>query len=221
MSGDLRINGSLRPPLLSRDSGPGLRWLLFLQGCARPCTDQCLNPHYLDSKGGRLVSLEELRLVAGQVAVGTYGRVEGITLLGGEPTDQAVALRPFLAILRELGLSVMLYSGHPLAWFDREENAATKALLDFVDILVDGPFLPRLADPGLRWRGSTNQRILRLTDRYTEEELLAEQTQRGVTFTLRSDGLATVSGLQNRAMADATETVVNELATDPFSLKPE
>src|SRR6478672_2894650 len=118
MSEELRINGSLRPPLLSRDSGPGLRWLLFLQGCIRPCTDQCLNPHYLDSKGGRLVSHEELRLVAGQVAVGTYGPVEGITLLGGEPTDQAVALRPLLSAIRDLGMSVMLYSGHPLAGFD-------------------------------------------------------------------------------------------------------
>jgi anaerobic ribonucleoside-triphosphate reductase activating protein len=215
MSGSLRMTGTLHPPLLSRDSGPGLRWLVFLQGCARPCTDQCLNPHFLDPKGGHLVSLDELRVVAGQVAVGTYGRVEGVTLLGGEPTDQAVALRPFLVIVRELGLSVMLYSGNPLAWFDREENAAAKALLDCVDILVDGPFLPRLADPNLRWRGSSNQRILRLTDRYTEEELLAEQAQRGVTLTLRGNGIATISGLQSREAAAATESIVTMPAADP------
>ena len=221
MNDFLRMTGSLHPPLLSRDSGPGLRWLVFLQGCVRPCTDQCLNPHFLDPKGGRLVRLDELRMVAGQVAAGTYGHVEGVTLLGGEPTDQAVPLRPFVALLRELGLSVMLYSGHPLAWFERKENAAAKALLAYADILVDGPFLPRLADANLRWRGSSNQRILRLTDRYMEEELLAEQAQRGVTLTLRSDGLATVSGLQNREAAAATESIVSGLAVDPPSSNPD
>jgi anaerobic ribonucleoside-triphosphate reductase activating protein len=207
MSEALRINGCLRPPLVARDSGPGARWLLFLQGCIRPCTDRCLNPHYLDPSGGWLASCEELRVVAGQVAVGTYGAVEGVTLLGGEPTDQAAALRPFLAMVRGLGLSVMLYSGHPLAWFERPENAAARALLDQVDILVDGPFLPRFAAPGLHWRGSTNQRILRLTDRYGEAELLAEQAQTGLTLTLRAGGTATFSGLQDRGAAAAVEAI--------------
>jgi len=208
VSGELRIHGSLRPPLIARDSGPGTRWLLFLQGCARPCTDRCLNPHYLDPRGGRLVTLEELRVVAGQLAAGACGRVEGLTLLGGEPTDQAPALLPLLALVRALGLSVMLYSGHPLAWFQRRENAAALALLDHVDILVDGPFLPHLAAPGLRWRGSSNQRILRLGDRYTAAELETEQARVGVTVTLRGSGPPTFSGLQQRAAAAAVEAIV-------------
>lgn len=219
MSGELRINGSLRPPLIARDSGPGDRWLLFLQGCARPCTDRCLNPRYLDPSGGRLASLEELRVVAGQVAVGAFGRVEGLTLLGGEPTDQAPALRPLLALVRGLGLSVMLYSGHPLAWFERQENAAALALLDHVDILVDGPFLPRLAAPGLRWRGSSNQRILRLTERYTAADLEAEQLRAGVTLTLRGSGPPTLSGLQDRAAAAAVEAIVDRHAAAARSLE--
>ena len=206
--GTLRIAGSLRPPLLSRDSGPGLRWLLFLQGCARPCTDQCLNPHYLDSRGGRLADSTELRLVAGQVAAGTWGRAEGVTLLGGEPTDQAAALYPFLQTVRSLGLSVMLYSGHPLSWFFRPENAAARALLAWTDIVVDGPFLPHLADPGLHWRSSTNQRILCLTDRYSEAELAAEQSRAGVTLTIRGHGPTIVSGLQSRAAAADVEVLL-------------
>jgi anaerobic ribonucleoside-triphosphate reductase activating protein len=212
VSGELRINGSLRPPLTSGDSGPGNRWLLFLQGCARPCTDRCLNPHYLDPLGGRLVSLEELRVVAGEVAAGAFGRVEGLTLLGGEPTDQAAALSPLLALVRTLGLSVMLYSGHPLAWFQRSENAAALALLEHVDILVDGPFLPRLAAPGLRWRGSSNQRVLRLTERYSAAELEAERAPVGVTLTLRGSGPPALSGLQDRAAAAAVESIVERHA---------
>jgi anaerobic ribonucleoside-triphosphate reductase activating protein len=223
-TGTLRIAGSLRPPLLSRDSGPGLRWLLFLQGCARPCTDQCLNPHYLDSRGGHPVDSTELRLVAGQVTAGTWGCAEGVTLLGGEPTDQAVALRPFLQTVRSLGLSVMLYSGHPLSWFYRPENAAARALLDWADILVDGPFLPRLADPDLHWRGSTNQRILCLTNRYNETELAAEQSRAGITLTIRGHGPAIVSGLQNRAAAADVEEQLLSLrsgSTHPRSVSSE
>lgn len=208
MSDTLRIAGSLRPPLLARDSGPGLRWLLFLQGCARPCTDRCLNPHYLDPQGGRQASLTELRVVAGQVAAGAYGAAEGITLLGGEPTDQAAALRPFLEAVRALGLSVMLYSGHHLSWFDRPGNEDARALLDLVDILVDGPFLPQRAEPGLRWRGSSNQRILRLTSRYSEEDLKRDQERVGVTLTIRGEGLPVISGLQDRNAADAVEQLL-------------
>jgi anaerobic ribonucleoside-triphosphate reductase activating protein len=207
----LRVAGSLHPPLLSRDSGPGLRWLLFLQGCSRPCTDQCLNPHFLDPKGGNLADPLELRLIAGQVAAGTWGRAEGVTLLGGEPTDQAVALRPFLEMAQGLGLSVMLYSGHPLAWFHRPENAAARALLDHVDLLVDGPFLPRLFDPTLRWRGSSNQRILRLSERYTEEELRIDQARAGVTLTVGGRGLPVISGLQSRSAAAEIESALEKL----------
>lgn len=205
MSDGLRIAGSLRPPLLAQDSGPGLRWLLFLQGCRRPCTDQCLNPDYLDPRGGRPASLVELRVVAAQVAAGAFGPAEGITLLGGEPTDQATDLLPFLAIVRALGLSVMLYSGHPHAWFHRSGNGEAKALLGLADILVDGPFLPSRAEPGLRWRGSSNQRILRLTDRYSEEDLIQDQTRVGVTLTIRGKGLPVISGLQNRGVAEEVE----------------
>jgi len=154
------------------------------------------------------------------VAVGTYGPVEGITLLGGEPTDQAVALRLFLSVVRDLGLSVMLYSGHPLAWFDRPENVAVKGLLADVDILVDGPFLPHLSEPGLHWRGSTNQRILRLTDRYTEAELAYGQTQTGVTLTLRGNGLVTLSGLQARAAAEAVESILDGQVSDVSQTDP-
>ncbi|HEX4955381.1 MAG TPA: 4Fe-4S single cluster domain-containing protein [Thermoanaerobaculia bacterium] len=208
MSDGLRIAGSLRPPLLARDSGPGLRWLLFLQGCARPCTDQCLNPHYLDPRGGRPASLTELRVVAGQVAAGTFGPAEGITLLGGEPTDQAVALRPFLEDVRALGFSVMLYSGHPLAWFHRPGNEEAAALLGLADILVDGPFLPHQAEPGLRWRGSSNQRILCLTDRYCDEDLSRDQQRVGLTITIRGEGLPVISGLQSRKTAEAVERLL-------------
>lgn len=195
-------------PLLSCDSGPGQRWLLFLQGCARPCTDRCLSPHLLDPAGGVDVSLSRLTLIAEQAAVGTWGEVEGITVLGGEPTDQAEALLPLLESVRELGLSVMLYTGRPLRWFDRPANAAAAALLPHADLLVDGPFVPSLAEPGLVWRGSTNQRVRRLTDRYTRRQIDRCMGHHGLTVTLPGVGRAVLNGLQDRSVAASVEGIV-------------
>lgn len=202
----------IRPPLLSRDSGPGLRWLLFLQGCRSPCTDQCLNPHYLNPAGGHVIPFDEIRLQIDQVQVGTYGVVEGITLLGGEPTDQAEALLPVLEHSRQANLSVMLYSGKPYAWFVRPANGAAQALLPLVDILVDGPFLPTLASPGLRWRGSTNQQIRLLSSRYTPEQIACDQEKVGVTLNLPAQGLPIISGLQTRNGAAAVEQILQNQA---------
>ena len=204
MSDRLRLGNRPRPPLLSWDSGPGLRWLLFTQGCRTPCTDRCLNPHYLASEGGQLVTLAELLFVADLLASGLYGPVEGVTVLGGEPTDQAATLAPFLQSCRAAGLGTMVYTGRPLDWVER--NAPM--LLPHVDLLVDGPFLPALADPSLRWRGSTNQRLLLLTSRYQVSTLAAEMAHRGMTLSLHPGAPSTVSGLQDRKAAEAIERII-------------
>jgi anaerobic ribonucleoside-triphosphate reductase activating protein len=215
----LRLGMCLRPPLLTHDSGPGRRWVLYLQGCARPCTTECLNPGLLDPAGGRLVGLDDLRLVADQVVTGQWGAVEGITVLGGEPTDQAEALHPLLSHARSLGLSIMLYSGHPLAWFHRPPQAAARRLLDVTDILVDGPFIPALADPSLRWRGSSNQMVRRLTTRYSDSDLEASMAVRGVTVTRRHDGVITINGLQDRDHVTAARERLAESLAAPANLQ--
>lgn len=205
----LRLAADVPLPLLSRDSGPGLRWILFLQGCAQPCTDHCLSPRLLDPRDGETVPLCRLTLVAEQVSVGTWGPVEGLTVLGGEPTDQSEALLPLLDAAHALDLSVMLYSGHPLRWFHRSANAASGALLSFVDLLVDGPFVPSLARAGLVWRGSTNQRIRHLTDRYSRKDLDRRMAEHGLTLTLPGRGRSVLSGLQDRDAAAAVESVLD------------
>jgi anaerobic ribonucleoside-triphosphate reductase activating protein len=205
----LRVDRRPSPPLLSVDSGPGRRWILHLQGCARPCTDQCINPSLLDSRGGAEVSIEELTLIADLLVAGMHGPVEGLTVLGGEPTDQAEALFPLLAHVRAIGLSVMLYTGRTRAWLERPENAHARRLLDETDLLVAEPFLPSQVDPQLRWRGSRNQIVERLTARYTEEQLLEAMDRRGVTITLAPTGLVRISGLQQNAAARAVQAALS------------
>ena len=212
MMGVLRVPRVFDVPLLSRDSGPGLRWLLFLQGCGRPCTTVCLNPQFLSPARGEWMTVHDLGIIAEQVAVGTWGTVEGLTLLGGEPTDQAASLELLLPRVRALGLSVMLYSGHRLRWFFEPFNRAARRLLDLSDILVDGPFLPELVNPELRWRGSRNQRVIRLTCRYSEDDLESAMRMRGVTLRLVGGDAVTVSGLQDRQHARAVEAHIRQVA---------
>jgi len=199
----LRLAAPILPPLLSRDSGPGLRWLIFLQGCARPCTDRCLNPGFLDPLGGFDASPTQLRLAAGEIAAGAYGPVEGVTVLGGEPTDQAEALYPLLAWLRDLGMSVMLYSGRTLKQL--ECRPATRALMAHCDLLVDGPFIPALASQNLVWRGSSNQAIRRLSGRHSRAELDRAKGERGLTVHLPTGAPVSISGLQSRRAAAEVE----------------
>jgi anaerobic ribonucleoside-triphosphate reductase activating protein len=201
----LRLPVPLDVPLLSRDSGPGLRWLIFLQGCRLPCTDRCLNPRFLNPNVGCDTDVDDIRLMIDRLAVGTWGHVEGLTLLGGEPTDQAEALQPVFRHAQSRGLSVMLYSGHTLSWFFGEGRHAARQLLETADLLVDGPFLQSLADPELRWRGSRNQRVIRLSRRYSEADLVVAMEHRGVTLRISAAGTTTVSGLQDRSEAASVE----------------
>lgn len=207
----LKVAGSVRPPLISADSGPGRRWLLFLQGCQRPCTTDCLNPRLLDPRGGVAVARADILLLIDQLVVGTWGPVAGVTVLGGEPTDQAPELEPVLAHAAQCGLSVMLYSGHRMEWFSMPGNEAPARLLAHTDILVDGPFVPALADSKLVWRGSSNQRILLLSPRHREEELSRFMSERGFTATLVPDGRLIMSGLQDREVAERTEAILDQL----------
>lgn len=140
--------------------GPGRRYALWLQGCPLRCAG-CCNPEYLPFKGGEEFAIETL-VEEITLAQREHG-IEGISLLGGEPTAQ-----PNCAMLaervRSLGLSVMVYSGYTLA------ELKDHPLLAFTDILVDGPYDRTLPEAKRRWVGSSNQQVHFLTPRYTLDE---------------------------------------------------
>jgi anaerobic ribonucleoside-triphosphate reductase activating protein len=99
------------------------------------------------------------------------GRIEGVTLLGGEPFEQAEGLCAFARGVREKGLSVMTFSGYTLEEL-RAQGATRPAILHLLaatDVLVDGRYDAAHPDAARLWAGSTNQRFHYLTDRYTPE----------------------------------------------------
>ncbi len=143
----------------STANGPGTRFVLWLQGCAVGCPG-CFNPEFQPDVPRTVLSVDA---VAAMV-LATDG-IEGVTYSGGEPTQQAAALAALSARLRAAGLTVFCYTGHTLAALRARDDAATNRLLSLTDILIDGPYDPALA-ASLRWRGSRNQRVHYLTDRY-------------------------------------------------------
>jgi anaerobic ribonucleoside-triphosphate reductase activating protein len=141
----------------SRANGPGARFVVWLQGCTLGCPG-CFNPATHAPGGGRAVPVAEL---AAQLAA-TPG-IEGLSLSGGEPLQQPAAAAALLDAARALDLSTLAFSG-----YTEDEIRALPGgpeVLARLDVLVDGRYVAgeRLAT-GLR--GSANQRIRLLTERY-------------------------------------------------------
>ncbi|MDP3216480.1 MAG: 4Fe-4S single cluster domain-containing protein [Deltaproteobacteria bacterium] len=178
--------------------GPGRRFVFWVQGCALRCTKRCINPEALSLaprhvRGAEEVAEEVVRRCEADGA-------EGVTVLGGEPTEQAAGVAAVFEAVRRAGRSTMLYSGHTYEALCARGDGAVTRLLDATDLLVDGPFLEAERDEGLRWRGSRNQRVLLLTERYSEEAIRAAPVLRGLDAVLGADGRVHVSGMHDRAV---------------------
>ena len=203
---------SLRPTL---HNGPGWRVPLWVQGCSIRCTTVCLNPHFLSGDGGFHHRVEDIAARLRDLVDRAWIDIEGVTVLGGEPTDQAAAVGRFFAAARDVGLSTMLYSGATLEQLRARGSADIDALLALTDILVDGPFRAREFDKELIWRGSRNQRILPLTSRYSEADIERALAAQGRSFSalFLPDGRVSVSGLQTRSGAGRIE---RQIAAGPL-----
>ena len=194
---------------ISELHGPGRRLVFWVQGCSVKCTDHCINPAALVDRERYRVEVSHVIESVTQRLYGQEG-VEGVTVLGGEPTDQPVALTQLLRALRLNGLSVMLYSGHTWSKLGRRVASAPELgeLLSEVDLLIDGPFIDKLYDPSLLWRGSSNQGIRSLTDRYDLDQVRCAPVLRGVDLLLTAEGRLHMSGMHNPSASRALESAL-------------
>jgi anaerobic ribonucleoside-triphosphate reductase activating protein len=144
--------------------GPGRRYALWLQGCSIRCPG-CCNPHLFDGAGGEACDAATL---LGEIAA-VRDRVEGVTLLGGEPFEQAAGLVPLVRGTRDLGLSVIVFTGYTVEALSASRDPAVRHLLDAIDVLVDGRYERWRPEPRRLWVGSANQRFHYLTGRYGPE----------------------------------------------------
>jgi anaerobic ribonucleoside-triphosphate reductase activating protein len=94
--------------------------------------------------------------------------IEGLTFSGGEPFEQASAISQLVTMIRQhRDISVMVYTGYTFNELKKSPDPGVNVFLEQIDLLVDGPFIEGKQD-NLLWRGSSNQQIHLLTDRYGE-----------------------------------------------------
>lgn len=134
--------------------GPGLRYAVYTQGCHHGCKG-CHNPQTHDPKGGTEDDTDRI-----WQEIQENPLLSGITFSGGDPLEQPLPLVELAQKAHEHGLSVWCYTGW--VWEDllKENDPDVMALLNHVDVLVDGPFLLEQRTLDLPFRGSKNQRLI-------------------------------------------------------------
>ena len=145
----IRISGIVDESIVD---GPGFRMAVFVQGCPHHCPG-CHNPQTHDFDGGTWMDTEDIVRRAIENPL-----LDGVTLTGGEPFCQPEACADIARRVRAAGLNVWSYSG----WTFGEllEKPGCRALLESIDVLVDGPFVREKRTLELRFRGSSNQRLI-------------------------------------------------------------
>ncbi len=153
---EMRLAGIIRESIVD---GPGLRFVVFVQGCPHHCPG-CHNPDTHDFEGGYASDtlsvwskIKETKLL------------RGLTFSGGEPFSQAKALAEIGEAARDRGLDVMTYSGYTFEQLLElaKTDDGVHRLLCATNYLVDGRFVLEKRDLGLLFRGSSNQRLLDIT----------------------------------------------------------
>ena len=130
--------------------GPGLRTAIYTAGCAHACPS-CHNPSTWAFDAGRDYSPAELFECIKQNGF-------NVTFTGGDPMYQAKALIPLAGEIKRLGYNLWCYTGFTFEQLLRMTEPME--LLQYIDVLVDGPYMEALRDTELRFRGSSNQRII-------------------------------------------------------------
>ena len=142
----MRIAGIVRDSIVD---GPGIRDVIFMQGCSHHCKG-CHNAQTWNTSGG-------VERLSGSILRELSDSQNDITISGGEPLLQWDALLRLLELIKEsTDKRIWLYTGHTV---DLRQQCY-HVLARYVDVIVDGKFVEELKDPDLLFRGSSNQRLV-------------------------------------------------------------
>ena len=136
-------------------NGPGVRVSVFMQGCSFHCPN-CFNKETWDFEGGKEFTQDTIDEV---INLCKQGHVKGLSILGGEPMHPK-NIEATTKLAKEFkekcpDKNVWVWSG-----FKFDEELKDKEALKYIDVLVDGQYKDELFNPTLKWRGSSNQRVI-------------------------------------------------------------
>ncbi len=131
--------------------GPGIRFVVFAQGCPHNCP-QCFNAALQDYAPGKLVTVQEIVTMLEQY------KSHSITFSGGDPFEQVQGFTELAKMCRTKNFSIWSYTGY--TYEELLEDKQRRLLLQEIDVLVDGRFVIAQKDISLFYRGSSNQRLI-------------------------------------------------------------
>ena len=141
-------------------NGLGVRVSLFVSGCKRHCPE-CFNKEAQDFKYGKPFTDKEIIFIESKLQL---PQVRGLSLLGGEPMEieNVTELLPLCEYLSSTytNKDIWCYTGYTYEELLNRNHKATQEILKYIDILVDGDFQKDKKDLSLKFRGSSNQRII-------------------------------------------------------------
>ncbi len=152
--------------------GPGLRCVLFCQGCPHRCPG-CHNPETHPFEGGVHTQVSELF-----ARIQNHPLCRAVTFSGGEPFSQAEPLAKLAKELKQAGYELAAYTGYTFENLLSSPCAAQRDLLCQLDILIDGLYIEEKKNLTLRFRGSENQRIIHVPNSLRVGQAVQETAER-------------------------------------------
>lgn len=147
-------------------NGPGIRRVLFAQGCVHNC-EGCFNPETHDFNGGKLMDMDQ---IIKDIIDSPF--IKGVTFSGGDPWEQADKFAYIGKKLKEKSLNIWSYTGYTFDYIieNKDKRTGWEDLLNIVDVLVDGKFQINNKNEDLRYKGSSNQRIIDVKESLINEK---------------------------------------------------
>lgn len=140
--------------------GVGLRYSIYFSGCSHACPG-CHNEYSWNPNNGTELTYEILNEIANEINQNEL--LDGITISGGDPLFNPKDMLKVLKFLKEkTKKNIWMYTGYTLEEIKKDD--LRKKCLKYVDVLVDGRFIKELYDPNIKFRGSSNQRIIKRED---------------------------------------------------------
>lgn len=146
--------------------GYGKRLGVWFQGCSKKC-ENCISPEFQVPEAGTMYTIKE---IFDSLPIGLY--IDGLTISGGEPFDQAEGLLELVMAYKEnFNDDILIFTGYTLEELHKKESLIIEKILQNIAVLVDGKYVGRLNN-GKGLRGSTNQNInvWKYHERYNEAE---------------------------------------------------